>query len=170
MAAGAEVMKKPCSGIFWDGRKRSHMSLEFTEAQSFPSPDIRKNQQLQAVARPRQCDTSVDHVDMCGSPSAQTGISGPRDNPCLAVRSMLTIHQGALGDFILALPALTLLRGSFPESRLVLLGYPAILELVRGQFRAEEILSIDRGGMAFFLSLVGTSRPRSLRGDSAALI
>jgi ADP-heptose:LPS heptosyltransferase len=76
-----------------------------------------------------------------------------------SVRSMLMIHQGAIGDFILALPALTTLRQSFPDSRLVLLGYPNILELVKDRFRAEDILSIDRSGMASFYVKEGPLDP-----------
>ncbi|NWG03118.1 MAG: glycosyltransferase family 9 protein [Syntrophaceae bacterium] len=63
------------------------------------------------------------------------------------VQSTLVIHQGALGDFILALPALKTLRMSFPQAKPVILGYPRILELVEKRFYAEETLSIDRRGM-----------------------
>ncbi len=66
------------------------------------------------------------------------------------VRSMLVIHQGALGDFILALPALETLRKTFPQAKSVMMGYPRILELVKDRFYAEEILSIDQQGMATF--------------------
>jgi len=66
------------------------------------------------------------------------------------VHSMLMIHQGALGDFILALPALEILRKTFPHAKSVIMGYPRILELVRDRFYAEEILSIDQKGMATF--------------------
>jgi len=65
-------------------------------------------------------------------------------------RSMLVIHQGALGDFILALPALSALRKAFPEARTAIMGYPRILQLVDGRFYAEEIYSIDQKGMASF--------------------
>lgn len=63
---------------------------------------------------------------------------------------MLVIHQGALGDFILALPALTTLRKTFPQTRSVIMGYPRILQLVGQRFYAEEIFSIDQRGMASF--------------------
>jgi ADP-heptose:LPS heptosyltransferase len=46
------------------------------------------------------------------------------------VQSILIIHQGALGDFILALPALETLRKTFPRAKSVIMGYPRILELV----------------------------------------
>jgi heptosyltransferase-3 len=72
------------------------------------------------------------------------------------VQSILVIHQGALGDFILALPALRVLRKTFPGARSVVMGYPRILELVEKRFYAEEIISIDQRGMASFFVRGGT--------------
>jgi len=66
------------------------------------------------------------------------------------VQSMLVIHQGALGDFILVLPVLSALRKAFPEARTAIMGYPRILQLVEGRFYTEEIFSIDQKGMATF--------------------
>jgi heptosyltransferase-3 len=63
---------------------------------------------------------------------------------------MLILHQGALGDFILALPSFEVLRRAFPQARSVFMGYPRILELIENRFYAEEILSIDQKGMASF--------------------
>ena len=66
------------------------------------------------------------------------------------IQSILVIHQGALGDFILALPVLETLRNIFPKAKLILMGFPRILELVNQRFYADEILSIDQRGMASF--------------------
>jgi len=66
------------------------------------------------------------------------------------VQSMLVVHQGALGDFILALPVLFALRRAFPETRPVMMGYPRILQLAEKRFYAEEFFSIDQKGMATF--------------------
>jgi heptosyltransferase-2 len=80
----------------------------------------------------------------------------PRDDILFAMerlseaQSMLVIHQGALGDFILALPALETLRRAFPHARPFIMGYPRILELVEERFYAEKIFSIDQKGMATF--------------------
>ncbi len=68
----------------------------------------------------------------------------------MEVQSMLVIHQGALGDFILALPALENLRKAFPRAKSIVMGYPRILELVEHRFYADQILSIDQKGMASF--------------------
>jgi len=82
--------------------------------------------------------------------------SGPAPSAC---RSMLIIHQGALGDFILALPALEILRQSFPPARIVFMGYPRILELIENRFYGQEILSIDQKGMASFFVRDGSLDP-----------
>ncbi len=66
------------------------------------------------------------------------------------VRSLLVMHQGALGDFVLALPALKTIREAFPLARTAIMGYPRILELVEKRFYADEIFSIDQKGMATF--------------------
>jgi ADP-heptose:LPS heptosyltransferase len=82
------------------------------------------------------------------------------DSPVLQktpeVQSILVIHQGALGDFILALPALETLRKAFPHARSVIMGYPRILELVERRFYADEIFSIDQRGMATFFVREGS--------------
>jgi ADP-heptose:LPS heptosyltransferase len=72
------------------------------------------------------------------------------------VQSMLVIHQGALGDFILALPTLGTLQRVFPHARSFIMGYPRILELVEERFYAEKIFSIDQRGMATFFVREGT--------------
>jgi ADP-heptose:LPS heptosyltransferase len=72
------------------------------------------------------------------------------------VQFILVIHQGALGDFILALPALETLRKIFPLARTIILGYPRILGLVDQRFYADGTLSIDQREMA---SLFVRGRP-----------
>jgi heptosyltransferase-3 len=75
------------------------------------------------------------------------------------VHSMMVIHQGALGDFILALPALRTLRKAFPKAKSVIMGYPRILELVEKRVYADEILSVDQKGMASFFVRGGDLDP-----------
>jgi ADP-heptose:LPS heptosyltransferase len=66
------------------------------------------------------------------------------------VQSILVIHQGALGDFILGLPALKSLRKNLPRARMTIMGYPRIIELADQRFYADEIFSIDQREMATF--------------------
>jgi ADP-heptose:LPS heptosyltransferase len=80
----------------------------------------------------------------------------PSSKKTPGVQSILVIHQGALGDFILALPCLETLRKAFPHAKSVIMGYPRILELVEKRYYAEEILSIDQKGMATFFVGEGT--------------
>ena len=75
------------------------------------------------------------------------------------VNSVLVIHQGALGDFILALPTLGTLRQAFPRAKTVIMGFPRILELVEKRFYADEIISVDQKGMASFFVRGGELDP-----------
>lgn len=69
---------------------------------------------------------------------------------------ILVIRGGALGDFILTLPALKLIRDTFPEAELEVLGYPRIAELANERFYARRVRSIDYGPMAGFFAKNGT--------------
>lgn len=60
------------------------------------------------------------------------------------------IRGGAIGDFILTLPAIGLLRENFPDAQLEVLGYEHIIELARGRFYANATRSIEYGPMAGF--------------------
>jgi heptosyltransferase-2 len=73
--------------------------------------------------------------------------------------SILVIRGGALGDFILTLPAIDALRRAFPESRLEILGYPRIAGLVARRFYAEAVRSIEYGPMAGFFARNGNLDP-----------
>jgi len=72
---------------------------------------------------------------------------------------ILVIRGGALGDFILTLPALRLLRENFPEAGLELLGYPRIAALADGRFYADRVRSIDYGPLAGFFAKNGNLDP-----------
>jgi ADP-heptose:LPS heptosyltransferase len=83
-------------------------------------------------------------------------MASPDSKKTPEVQSILVIHQGALGDFILALPALEALRKAFPHAKSVIMGYPRILDLVERRFYADEIFSIDQKGMASFFNREGS--------------
>jgi heptosyltransferase III len=61
---------------------------------------------------------------------------------------ILVIRGGALGDFILTLPAIGLLRAGFPDCRLEILGYRHIAALAEGRYYANSTRSIEYGPLA----------------------
>ncbi len=61
---------------------------------------------------------------------------------------VLVIRGGAIGDFILTLPALRLLRDTIPGCHLEVIGYPAIAELARTAGLADSIRSLEHRTMA----------------------
>lgn len=65
---------------------------------------------------------------------------------------ILVIRGGAIGDFILTMPAIRLLRESFPEAQIEILGYPAITALARDVYHADATHSIEYGPLAGFFS------------------
>ena len=63
---------------------------------------------------------------------------------------ILVIRGGAIGDFILTLPAIRLLRENFPDARIEILGYQHIISLAEGRYYAAATRSIEYGAMAGF--------------------
>ena len=66
------------------------------------------------------------------------------------VTRILIVHQGAIGDFILSLPAIGSFRHHYPGAEVEIWGYPEILKLVEKKFYADRIGSIDRKEIASF--------------------
>jgi len=65
---------------------------------------------------------------------------------------ILVIRGGAIGDFILTLPALRLIRKGFPDCPLEIVGYRHIAALAEGRFYAEAVRSIEYAPMAGFFN------------------
>ena len=72
---------------------------------------------------------------------------------------ILVIRGGAIGDFILTLPALAALRKQFPQAHLTVLGYPHIAVLAELGGQAHETRSIEAGPLAGFFARNGTLDP-----------
>jgi heptosyltransferase III len=72
---------------------------------------------------------------------------------------ILIIHSGGIGDMLLALPAMRILRENFPHASLDLMGRPERLSLIALDLRANSLLSVDRAGMAFFYTADGPLPP-----------
>lgn len=65
---------------------------------------------------------------------------------------ILVIRGGAVGDFILTLPALGLLRENFPNCHIEILGYRHIVSLAEGRYYADATRSIEYGPLAGFFN------------------
>jgi heptosyltransferase-2 len=68
---------------------------------------------------------------------------------------ILVIRGGAIGDFILTLPAITALRRQFPEAHLEVLGYPRIIQLALTGGLVDRIQSIEARALAGFFARHG---------------
>lgn len=75
---------------------------------------------------------------------------------------ILLIRGGALGDFILTLPALGMVRKYWPEAHIELLGYRSTAQLAVGRHYVNAFRSQDEGGLARFFA-----RGSELDGDLA---
>lgn len=72
-----------------------------------------------------------------------------------AARSMnriLVIRGGAIGDFVLTLPAIKLLRDRFPDAHLEILGSKYIAALAEHRFYANAVRSIESATLAKFFA------------------
>ena len=67
----------------------------------------------------------------------------------------LILRGGALGDFIVTLPALRLIRDRWPDAHITLIGYPYIAQLALEDGLVDELESLDKAGIATFFA----SRP-----------
>src|SRR5262249_5683072 len=65
---------------------------------------------------------------------------------------ILVIRGGAIGDFILTLPALKALRNARPDAHIKILGYKHIAVLAENRFYAQSVRSIEYGPLARFFA------------------
>jgi heptosyltransferase-2 len=65
---------------------------------------------------------------------------------------ILVIRGGAIGDFILTLPALKALRDARPQAHIEILGYRHIAVLAENRFYAQAVHSIEYGRLARFFA------------------
>jgi len=65
---------------------------------------------------------------------------------------ILVVRGGAIGDFVLTLPAIKLLRDAFPQAHIEILGYQHIIALAERRFYADAIRSIESGLLAPFFA------------------
>jgi heptosyltransferase-2 len=72
---------------------------------------------------------------------------------------ILVIRGGAIGDFILTLPAIAALRRQFPQAHLEVLGYPHIAQLAVAGGLADRVQPIEARGLAGFFARGGALEP-----------
>lgn len=68
---------------------------------------------------------------------------------------ILVIRGGAIGDFILTLPALAALRNQFPDAHLEVLGYPHIAQLAQAGGLVDRVQPIEARALAGFFARNG---------------
>ncbi len=68
---------------------------------------------------------------------------------------ILVIRGGAIGDFVLTLPAIAALRRQFPQAHLEVLGYPHIAQLALAGGLVDRVQSIEAGALAGFFARGG---------------
>jgi heptosyltransferase-3 len=68
------------------------------------------------------------------------------------LKRILVIRGGAIGDFILTLPALQALRETYPDAHLEVLGYKHIAALVDNRFYARVVRSIEYAPLSSFFA------------------
>src|SRR5689334_19124531 len=72
---------------------------------------------------------------------------------------ILVIRGGAIGDFILTLPALRALRQAYPGAEIEILGYKHIAVLAEQRFYANAVRSIEYGPLSGFFAKNGELDP-----------
>jgi heptosyltransferase III len=72
---------------------------------------------------------------------------------------ILVIRGGAIGDFILTLPAIAALRRQFPRAHLEVLGYPHIVQLAIAGGLVDRVQSIEARALAGFFARSGALEP-----------
>jgi heptosyltransferase-3 len=65
---------------------------------------------------------------------------------------ILVIRGGAIGDFILTLPALKALRETYSDAHIEILGYKHIAALAENRFYAQAVRSIEYGALSSFFA------------------
>lgn len=68
------------------------------------------------------------------------------------MKRILVIRGGAIGDFVLTLPGLKLLREEFADAQIEILGYKHIVALAENRFYAQATRSIEYAALASFFA------------------
>jgi heptosyltransferase-2 len=69
------------------------------------------------------------------------------------MRRIIVVRGGAIGDFVLTLPAIKLLRDNYCDAHIEILGYKHIVALAENRFYANAVRSIESGTLAGFFAI-----------------
>jgi heptosyltransferase-2 len=83
---------------------------------------------------------------------------------------ILVLRGGAIGDFILTLPAIAALRLKFPQAELHILGEPRIAGLAVAARLADAVSSVNDPSLAGFFIAQGTSDPEQAKFFSSVTL
>lgn len=83
---------------------------------------------------------------------AGAGLSAGGHRSLFALNSILIIRGGAVGDFILTLPAIHAVRDRHPDARVEIMGYSHITGLARNRFYASGGRPLDHRPVAMFFA------------------
>lgn len=72
------------------------------------------------------------------------------------MKHILIVHQGAIGDFILSLPALEAIHRFYPEAGFKFIGYPEILEIIQARPYVKDVLDCSAANWAPLYDSGGT--------------
>lgn len=82
---------------------------------------------------------------------AQPSGTPPPQHSSAPVR-ILVLRGGAIGDFIVTLPALQKLRARWPQAHIELVGYPHVAVLAHAAGLVDRVESLDKAGIARFFA------------------
>src|SRR5271156_5597210 len=68
------------------------------------------------------------------------------------MKNILFIRGGALGDFIVTLPTLRLLRQRWPDAHVEVLGHPRLSEIALGRYYVDAVRSVNHGPLSAFFT------------------
>lgn len=85
------------------------------------------------------------------SAASQHSSTPPPQHSSSSVR-ILVLRGGAIGDFIVTLPALRKLREQWPQAHIELVGYPHVAVLAHAAGLVDRVESLDKAGIARFFA------------------
>ena len=113
--------------------------------------DLSRNLQLRPTPRKNLENSHIAIVTQCDCRCRDTGRILCYKSPVIRMK-ILFIRGGGLGDFIVTLPTLRVLRERWPDARIELLGQPRQSEIALNRYYVDAVRSANHGPLsAFFM-------------------